>query len=77
MGRKKCSDDNGGKKKRKAVRSTIDLKKKIIAKFEAGTRVADLVKEFEMPRTTIASIIKKKDAIKSAEVAQGVTILCF
>ncbi|XP_017772778.1 PREDICTED: uncharacterized protein LOC108559909 isoform X1 [Nicrophorus vespilloides] len=73
MGRKKCCDDKI--QKRKAVRTTIELKKKIIAKYESGTRVSRLAKEFNMPRTTIASILKIKDAIKSAEVAKGVKIL--
>ncbi|CAG5123633.1 unnamed protein product, partial [Candidula unifasciata] len=73
MSRKKCDDDK--KQKRKAVRTTIELKKTIIAKFESGTRLSSLAKEFNMPRTTIASILKIKEAIKSVEVAKGVTIL--
>ena len=61
--------------KRKVKLITIELKKDIVTKYEGGMRVPDLMREFKMPKSTIWSILKKKDAIKSAQVAQGVKTL--
>lgn len=63
------------KVKRKVVRTTIDLKKKIIRKHEKGVRVTDLASQFGLPKSTICTILKNKDAIKRSNVAQGVKIL--
>ncbi|CAL1526524.1 unnamed protein product [Lymnaea stagnalis] len=73
MGPKKCSEDN--KMKRKAVRATIEVKKDLIARHEGGTRVADLAAIFGMPKSTVCTILKNKEAIKAADVAKGVTTL--
>ena len=73
MGPKKISDLT--KPKRKAVRTTTELKKELVAKFESGTRVSDLATQYGMAKSTISSILKNKDIIKEAKVAKGVTVL--
>ena len=75
MGPKKCSEEN--KSKRKAVRATIEVKKVLIAKHESGTRVADLATMFGMPKSTVCTILKNKEAIKAADVVKGVTTLTY
>ncbi|XP_066977870.1 tigger transposable element-derived protein 1-like [Macrobrachium rosenbergii] len=72
MGPKKAIAD---KQKRKTVRTTIELKKEIISKYERGIRVTDLASQFNLPRSTISTFLKHKEAIKSASVAKGVTSL--
>ncbi|GCC24533.1 hypothetical protein chiPu_0002934 [Chiloscyllium punctatum] len=57
------------------MRTTIELKKELIAKHESGTRVSDLAAMFEMPKSTMCTILKNKEVIKAADVAKGVTIL--
>ncbi len=59
MGPKKISDST--KPKRKAVRTTVELKKELIAKFESGTHVSDLATQNGMVKSTILSILKSKD----------------
>ncbi|XP_016070266.1 PREDICTED: tigger transposable element-derived protein 1-like [Miniopterus natalensis] len=61
--------------KRKVVRTTIELKKEIIAKYDRGVRVSDLAMEYGMAKSTISTILKHKEAIKSADVAKGVKVL--
>nr|KAF6463386.1 tigger transposable element derived 1 [Molossus molossus] len=73
MGPKKVSDSS--KVKRKVVRTTIELKKEIIAKYDRGVRVSDLAIEYGMAKSTISTILKHKEAIKSADVAKGVKVL--
>uniref|UniRef100_UPI00358EFACF tigger transposable element-derived protein 1-like n=1 Tax=Myxine glutinosa TaxID=7769 RepID=UPI00358EFACF len=73
MAPKKSSE--GNKNKRKAVRSTIEVKKQLIAKHEGGMRVMDLAAMFEMPKSTVCTILKNKEVIKAADVAKGVTTL--
>ncbi|XP_044308814.1 tigger transposable element-derived protein 1-like [Varanus komodoensis] len=63
------------KPKRKVVISTIAVKKELIAKYESGVRVADLAAMFKMPKSTVCTILKNKEAIKAANVAKGVTTL--
>ena len=53
MGLKKINSNSSGKEKRKVVRTTIALKKEIIAKFENGVRVSDLVGQYNMAKSTI------------------------
>ncbi|XP_045141367.1 tigger transposable element-derived protein 1-like isoform X2 [Echinops telfairi] len=72
MGPKKAIADT---QKRKTVRTTIELKKEIIEKYERGIRVTDLASRFNLPRSTISTFLKHKEAIKSASVAKGVTSL--
>uniref|UniRef100_UPI0035902AD7 tigger transposable element-derived protein 1-like n=1 Tax=Myxine glutinosa TaxID=7769 RepID=UPI0035902AD7 len=73
MAPKKSSE--GNKNKRKAVRMTIEVKKQLIAKHEGGMRVMDLAAMFEMPKSTVCTILKNKEVIKAADVAKGVTTL--
>ncbi|XP_067141805.1 tigger transposable element-derived protein 1-like isoform X2 [Centruroides vittatus] len=63
------------KPKRKIVISTIEMKKELIAKHESGMRVKDLAAMFKMPKSTVCTILKNKNAIKAANVAKGVTTL--
>ena len=70
---KKCSVEK--QSKRKAVRATIAIKKDLIAKHESGIRVCELATMFDMPKSTVCTIIKNKAAIKAADVAKGVTTL--
>ena len=59
------------------MRTTIELKKEIIAKFENGVRVSDLATQYGMAKSTISTFLKNKDAIKAADVAKGVTsVVC-
>nr|XP_057913058.1 tigger transposable element-derived protein 1-like [Doryrhamphus excisus] len=61
--------------KRTNVTRTIELKKELIAKFESGARVSDLAAQYNMAKSTISTILKRKEAIKAADVAKGVKIL--
>ncbi|XP_061639983.1 uncharacterized protein LOC133483185 [Phyllopteryx taeniolatus] len=63
------------KPKRKNVMTTIALKKELIAKWESGTRVSDLAVQYNMAKSTISTILKRKEAIKAADVAKGVKTL--
>lgn len=74
MAPKKASS-NTGNEKRKVVRTTIELKKEIIAKHENGVRVSDLAKQYGMPKSTVSTILKTKEVIKAANVAKGVTVI--
>ena len=73
---KKSSSNSTGREKRKVVRTTIELKKEIIVKFENGVRVSDLTAQYNMANCTISTFLKNKEAIKAADVAKGVTIVC-
>ena len=57
------------------MRTTIELKKEIIAMFENGVPVSDLALQYNMVKSTISTFLKNKDAIKAADVATGVTIV--
>ena len=50
------------------MRTTIELKKEIIAKFENGVRVSDLAAQ-----CNISTFPKNKEAIKAVDVVKGVT----
>ncbi|XP_019737017.1 uncharacterized protein LOC109522690 [Hippocampus comes] len=63
------------KPKRKTVMTTIALKKELIAKWERGTRVSDLAVQYNMAKSTVSTILKRKEAIKAADVAKGVKTL--
>ncbi|XP_077386715.1 uncharacterized protein LOC144024353 [Festucalex cinctus] len=71
--KKKCIRED--KPKRKNVMTTIALKKELIAKWECGTRVSDLAVQYNMAKSTISTILKRKEAIKAADVAKGVKTL--
>ncbi|GCC30801.1 hypothetical protein chiPu_0009255 [Chiloscyllium punctatum] len=57
------------------MRTTIELKKELIAKHESSTRASDLAAMFEVPKSTVCTILKNKKVIKAADVAKGVTTL--
>ncbi|KAM9798723.1 uncharacterized protein LOC133162038 isoform X2 [Syngnathus typhle] len=71
--KKKGTQDD--KPKRKTVMTTIALKKELIAKWERGTRVSDLAVQYKMAKSTVSTILKRKEAIKAADVAKGVKTL--
>jgi len=73
MGPKK--DNDSSKVKRKNTNIMIDVKKEIIAKHENGVRVSDLATQFGMAKSTICTILKKRETIKKADVARGVTVI--
>ncbi|XP_067142189.1 putative CENPB DNA-binding domain-containing protein 1 [Centruroides vittatus] len=50
----------------------MELKKEIVEKYEGGMRVRDLTVAYHIPRTTISTIVKNKDIIKSANIVKGV-----
>ena len=63
----------GPKEKRKLNRPTVELKKEVIAKHESGVRVCDLALQYGLPKSTISTWLKNREAIKAANVASGVT----
>nr|XP_057925930.1 tigger transposable element-derived protein 1-like [Doryrhamphus excisus] len=72
MGPKKVASDRILSKR---VRNTIEFKKELVAKYEDGVRVADLARMYGKSASTISSILNRKDEIKEANVAKGVTVL--
>ena len=50
----------------KAVRTTIEWKKELIAKFESGKRVSDLATEYGMAKSIISSVLKNKFVLKKS-----------
>ncbi|XP_028648887.1 tigger transposable element-derived protein 1-like [Erpetoichthys calabaricus] len=56
-------------------RPTIELKKEIIAKYERGMRVSDIAREYGKSKSTISTILKKKEQLKEANVSKGVSII--
>ena len=71
----KSSSNSTEKEKRKVVRTTIELTKEIVAKYENGVRVSDLAAQRNMAKSTISTFLKNKEAIKAADVANGLTIV--
>ncbi|KAF2358296.1 DNA binding HTH domain Psq-type [Trinorchestia longiramus] len=74
IGPKKNVSDSGRVKKNN-VRTTIELKKEIIAKFEDGVRVSDLATQYGMAKSTTSTFLKKKEELRGANIAKGVTSL--
>ena len=72
---KKSSSNCTGTEKIKVVRTTIELKKEIIVKFENGVRVSDLTAQYNMANCAISTFLKNREEIKAADVANGVTIV--
>jgi Mor family transcriptional regulator len=58
-------------KVKKAV--TIENKKEIVQKYESGVRVTDLSNMYSMSKSTISTILRRKDLYKEASVAKAVT----
>ncbi|KAF2362382.1 DNA binding HTH domain Psq-type [Trinorchestia longiramus] len=61
--------------KRKLSRTTIEVKKEVIAKYENGMRVSDLAVLYGIPKSTISTFLKNKDVIKAADVAKGAKVI--
>jgi hypothetical protein len=70
MSSKKVNEKSQAMKK--MVRITMEVKKEIVEKYEGGMCIRDLAAAYCMPRTTVSTIVKNKDVIKSANVAKGV-----
>ncbi|XP_066240889.1 tigger transposable element-derived protein 1-like isoform X1 [Saccopteryx leptura] len=73
MGPKKVSVKDSGEKKKRMM--SIEVKQEIIEKHERGVRVIELARLYNRNTSTICTILKQKDAIKSANPAKGTTIL--
>jgi len=73
MGPKKVKAKEGGEKKKRMM--SMEVKREIIEKHERGVRVSDLAKQYERTTSTICTILKQKDAIKSVTHAKGVTVI--
>ena len=54
---------------------TIKTKKEIIELHNKGAKVVDLALKFKVNKSTIGTILKKKDEIAQAKVAKGMTRL--
>jgi len=52
-----------------------ELKKELITKWEKDTHVSDLAIQYGMAKSTTSNILKKREAIKAADVAKGVKSL--
>jgi len=59
-------------KAKKAI--TIEKKKEIVQTYESGVRVTDLANMHSMSKSTISTILQRKDLYKEASVAKGVTL---
>jgi hypothetical protein len=70
MSSKKVNEKSQATKK--LVRITMEVKKEIVEKYESGMRIRDLAAAYRMLRTTVSTIVKNKDVIKSARVVKGV-----
>ena len=53
--------------------TTIEKKKEIVQTYESGVRVTDLANMYSMSKSTISTILQRKDLYKEASVAKGVT----
>ena len=58
-------------KVKKAI--TIENKKEIVQTYESGVRVTDLANMYSMSKSTISTMLQRKDLYKEASVAKGVT----
>jgi hypothetical protein len=54
---------NVEKPKRKIIRTTVELKKELITKWEKGTCLSDLVVQYGLAKLTISTILKNKKKI--------------
>ena len=72
MGPKKVSAKDSAEKKKQM--KSIELQHKIIAKYEGGVHVVDLVWQYKRS-TSICTILKQKELIKLTMPAKGVKII--
>ena len=73
MGPKKASVKDAGERKKRTM--SMEMKHEIIEKHERGVRVSDLARHYDRSTSTICTILKQKDAIKSMKPAKGTTII--
>ncbi|GFV61014.1 tigger transposable element-derived protein 1-like protein [Trichonephila clavipes] len=52
---------------------TINTKREMIAKVESGQKMADVARQYGLNRSTVCTILAKKDIIKQTQAAEGVT----
>ncbi|XP_068238463.1 putative CENPB DNA-binding domain-containing protein 1 [Palaemon carinicauda] len=71
MGPKQASASKGSEKKKDMM--TVEIKHEIIEKHESGVRVTELARQYERSTSTIYTIIKQEDAIKSTKPSKGLT----
>ena len=64
-----------GPKKRGVSRTvlTIETKQEIIAKVESGQKMSDIARQYGLNRSTVGTILAKKDITKKTKKAKGVT----
>ena len=74
MDPRKGSSNSTGKEKKNVVRTTIELKKGIIANLNNGVCVTDLAAQYNMAKP-ISILLRNKKRIMAADVAKGVTIV--
>ena len=67
MGPKKGSTVSPKKKK---LRTTIEFKKELVAKYESGVRVAELARMYGKSTSTISSILAKKKEINGIDYSR-------
>ncbi|GFT17616.1 tigger transposable element-derived protein 1-like protein [Trichonephila clavipes] len=51
----------------------INTKREMIAKVESGEKMADVVRQYGLNRSTVCTILAKKYIIKKIQAAEGVT----
>ena len=61
------------KEKKVKKANTIEKKKEIVQTYESGVRVTDLANMYSMSKSTISTILQRKDLYKEASVVKGVT----
>ncbi|GFT33504.1 hypothetical protein TNCV_4381141 [Trichonephila clavipes] len=63
-----------GPKKRAVSRTvlTINSKREMIAEVESGQKMADVARQYGLNRSTVCTILAKKDITKKTQAAEGV-----
>ena len=61
---------DGGKEELNTTRTTLGVKKEIIAENENILRVSDLASKYGMPKSTISTFLKHNEMIKATNVAK-------
>jgi transposase-like protein len=52
---------------------TIETKQQIIGKVESGQKMSGIARQYGLNRSTVGTILAKKDIIKQNQKAKGVT----
>jgi len=53
----------------------LDIKKEIISKWESGKSVGNLSAKYGIAKSSISTVLKNKNEIKSAQAAKGISRL--